>query len=112
MNENDTGNKSSQYFQKTNDGKQILRDVMKNYIPDEILQAEKKGFSSPDASWFKGDSIEFVKRQLLSDNSNIYQYFDVSAVHNIIHQHLNGNANRRLVIWSLLNLEEVLSRSL
>ena len=111
MNENDTGDKSSQYFQKTNDGKQILRDVMKGYIPDKILQAEKKGFSSPDASWFKGDSIEFVKRQLLSSNSNIYKYFDKRTVHNIIHQHLSGHENRRLAIWSLLNFEETLSSS-
>ena len=50
-------------FQKTNDGKQILRDMMSKYIPEEIVEAKKQGFSSPDAS-FKGESIEFVKRLL------------------------------------------------
>ena len=51
-------------FRKTNDGKQILRDVMTRYIPKEITEAKKQGFSSPDASWFKGESIEFVRNTL------------------------------------------------
>ena len=64
LNENDLahGRKTGVYFQKTNDGKQILRDVMTRYIPKEITEAKKQGFSSPDASWFKGESIEFVKK--------------------------------------------------
>ena len=103
INENDPGNKSSQYFQKTNDGKQILRDVMKRYIPDEIAEAEKKGFSSPDASWFRVDSVEFVKRELINYEAPIYNIFDNKEVVKLIQEHLTGNQNRRLLIWSLLN---------
>ena len=29
--------------------------------PKDINQAVKQGFSSPDQSWFKGESIDFVK---------------------------------------------------
>jgi asparagine synthase (glutamine-hydrolysing) len=106
LNENESGNKTGQYFQKTNDGKQILRDVMKRYIPDEITRAKKQGFSSPDASWFKGESIEFVKRKLLNGNAAIYQILDRKTVEPLVMQHLNGEQNRRLLIWSLLNVEE------
>ena len=69
INENEPGSKSERYFQKTNDGKQILRDVMSSLIPSEVSEAEKQGFSSPDASWFKGESIEFVKHHLLNNNA-------------------------------------------
>jgi asparagine synthase (glutamine-hydrolysing) len=112
VNENESGSKQGKYFQKTNDGKQILRDVMSRYIPDEITKAEKQGFSSPDASWFKGESIEFVKRKLLADNPLIYEYLDADSVRGLVQQHLDGRENRRLLIWSLLNLEEVLSCTL
>jgi len=105
INENEPGNKSGRYFQKTNDGKQILRDVMSNYIPDQIAKADKQGFSSPDASWFKGESIEFVKRKLLNADARIYQFLDRGSVLQLVQQHLDGRENRRLLIWSLLNVE-------
>jgi asparagine synthase (glutamine-hydrolysing) len=112
INENEPGHKSGRYFQKTSDGKQILRDVMSRYIPDEITQAEKQGFSSPDASWFKGESIEFVKCKLLTGSPRLYEHLDGHSVRGLINQHLDGRENRRLLIWSLLNVEEMLSCTL
>ena len=50
------------------------RDVT-NYIPEEITKAEKQGFSSPDASWFKGESIDFVKQKLSNPKSQLYEFF-------------------------------------
>ncbi|MEK9628593.1 MAG: asparagine synthase (glutamine-hydrolyzing) [Nitrospinota bacterium] len=108
INENEPQNKQSKYFQKTRDGKQILRDVMKRHIPDSVTQAKKQGFSAPDASWFKGDSINFVKRTLLNGHANIYEFMDRPIVEELINEHLNGKENRRLLIWSLLNVEQYL----
>ena len=109
LNENEVGRKPNRYFQKTNDGKQILRDIMSSYIPAEIIEAKKQGFSSPDASWFKGESIDFVRHSLLEDHARIYEVLDPAAVRPLIEQHLNGQQNRRLLIWSLLNIEAWMS---
>jgi len=106
INENEAGDKQSQFFQRTSDGKQILRDVMQRYIPEEVARAEKQGFSAPDASWFKGDSIEFVKRKLLNVNAHIFELLDQSAVKELVQEHLEGKQNRRLFIWSLLSVEQ------
>jgi len=105
INENESGDKKGQFFQKTNDGKQILREMMSRHIPENITRAEKQGFSSPDASWFKGQSIEFVKRQILDGQARIYDFLDRDTVQRLVMQHLNGDQNRRLLIWSLLNVE-------
>ncbi|MCA3265835.1 MAG: asparagine synthase (glutamine-hydrolyzing) [Azospirillum sp.] len=105
INENEPGNKTGKYFQKTNDGKQILRDVMSRLIPLQITEAEKQGFSSPDASWFKGESIEFVKRSLFQGRPRLYDYLDRNAVQSLVNEHLSGQQNRRLLIWSLLNVD-------
>lgn len=112
INENEAGDKRGQFFQKTNDGKQILRDMMSRYIPKEVTSAAKQGFSSPDASWFKGESIDFVRRILLNKNARIYDVLDRNSTTQMIEQHLRGEKNRRLLIWSLLNLEEWLCNSL
>jgi len=106
INENDLGIKKEIYFQKTNDGKKILRDVMRNYVPSEITDATKQGFSSPDASWFAGESSDFVKKKFWNQSTKIFKYLDEKSVKNLINQHLSGNVNRRLLIWSLLNVEE------
>lgn len=111
INENDVGDKQAQYFQKTNDGKQVLRDVMSRYIPSDITRAEKKGFSSPDASWFKGESIDFVKLTLLNKDAQIYEFMDRQTVKRLIDQHIHGEQNRRLLIWSLLNVEYIMRES-
>ena len=109
INENDSGDKTERYFQKTKDGKQILRDVMQRYIPEEISQAVKQGFSAPDASWFKGDSIAFVKHKLLNKRAHIYNYMDQDVVNELVQEHITGKQNRRLLIWSFLNVEEWLA---
>jgi asparagine synthase (glutamine-hydrolysing) len=111
MNENEPGSKGAKYFSRTRDGKQILRDVMNLNIPSDVAKAEKQGFSGPDASWFKGESIDFVRRTLLSDNALIYEVLDRHAVRKLIEQHLNGEQNRRLLIWSLLNVESYLTQN-
>jgi asparagine synthase (glutamine-hydrolysing) len=105
LNENEPGPKTSRYFEKTQDGKLLLRKVMERHIPHQITAREKQGFSAPDASWFKGESIEFVRRKLYRAHPRIYQYLDRSAVQGLVDDHLDGRENRRLLIWSLLNLE-------
>ena len=97
--------KQKRFFHKTRDGKQILRDVMSGFIPDEVAAAEKQGFSAPDASWFKGDSIDFVRRILMNGDARLYALLDKDSVQALVGEHLDGVHNRRLLIWSLLNLE-------
>ena len=106
INENEPGAKNKKYFERTRDGKQILRDVMSRYIPREIVEATKQGFSAPDASWFKGESIDFVRRKLIDGRPLIYDYMDGAVAREIVQQHLDGKENRRLFIWSLLNVEQ------
>ena len=109
LNENEPGGKQNKYFQKTNDGKNLLRKVMQKYIPDQITSAQKQGFSAPDASWFKGESIEYVKRTLMGDSADLFNFMDKDTVHSLVEEHLSGKQNRRLLVWSLLSIEDYLS---
>jgi len=105
INENEPGDKTAQYFDKARDGKLILRSAMRRYIPPEIADGEKQGFSAPDASWFKGESIDYVRRTLFDADTRIYEYLDRESVQGLVEEHLSGAENRRLLIWSLLNVE-------
>ena len=105
LNENEPGPKTLKYFQRVKDGKLILRKVMERYVPPEITNAGKQGFSAPDASWFRGESINYVRRMLYDGKARIYDILDQSAVKKLLDEHLEGRQNRRLFIWSLLNVE-------
>jgi asparagine synthase (glutamine-hydrolysing) len=109
INENDAVDKKGQYFRKTNDGKQILRDMMRRYIPADIADAAKQGFSGPDGSWFKGESIDYVLRQLFEGSPRLYEFMDPATVRELVEEHLSGQQNRRLFIWSLLSFEQFLA---
>lgn len=105
LNENEPGPKAVKYFQKTREGKLLLRKVMERYVPQEITSAEKKGFSAPDASWFRGESIEYVRRMLYIGQARIYEFLDRNTIQKLVNEHIEGKQNRRLFIWSLLNFE-------
>lgn len=109
LDENEPGPKTAKYFQQTRDGKLLLRRVMEKYVPSDIADGVKKGFSAPDASWFRGDSIDFVRRSLMGRDARVFQFLDRSAIQALIRDHLEGRENRRLLIWSLLNLEQWLA---
>ena len=79
--------------------------TMARHLPKEIANREKQGFSAPDASWFKGESIDYVRRKLYHGSARIYDFMDAGAVRALVDDHLEGRENRRLLIWSLLNLE-------
>lgn len=105
LNENEPGPKTLKYFEKAKDGKLILRKVMQRHIPKAITDLAKQGFSAPDASWFKGDSIDYVRKILFNNSAQIYNFLDRTKVQDLVNQHLIGKQNRRLLIWSLLNFE-------
>jgi asparagine synthase (glutamine-hydrolysing) len=105
LNENEPGPKTERYFERTRDGKLLLRRAMRNYVPETITNQVKQGFSGPDSSWFRGDSIDYVRDVLLSSDAAIYDFLDPACVRTMVDDHLEGRENRRLLLWSLLSFE-------
>ena len=109
INENDPA-KTIQYYKQYADGKYLLRKAMGRHVPEQVSMASKQGFSGPDASWFRGESLEYVKQLLLTPEARVWQYLDSVTGENLVCEHLAGQQNRRLFIWSLLSVEWWLRR--
>jgi asparagine synthase (glutamine-hydrolysing) len=105
LDENAPGPKNEVYFDRTSDGKLILRQMLARFLPAHYVEGAKQGFSAPDASWFRGDSIEYVKRLILSPDARIYAFLRPDTVADLVGEHLRGETNRRLLIWSLISFE-------
>lgn len=111
VNENDYGNKRNNYFYEMGQGKSILRNVMEKYVPIDIARGQKKGFSSPDSTWFSEDSRDFVNCRLRNKESRVFEYLNFGETQELIDEHQSGRVNRRLLIWSLLSIDSLLTQS-
>lgn len=105
INENEPGPKTRKYFHQTSDGKILLRKVLNKYVPYQYANGIKQGFSAPDASWFKGESIDYIKKLLYNRNARIYDFVQPEMAMGKIDEHLSARKNNRLLIWSLLSFE-------
>ena len=111
LDQNQISDQKDIYYQQTSDGKSILREVMSDIVPSSITDGPKKGFSSPDASWFRMDSLEFVMNRLFNKQSKLFQLLDSDVAKKLYDDHTKGEVNRRLLIWSLLSCQSILETS-
>ena len=92
-------------FRTYNDGKNVLRKAMSDFIPKAIINRKKQGFSAPDESWYRGENAEYIKEILLSNDTVSTKFLNKKYIAYIVNQHLNNIKNHRLLIWSFLNFE-------
>ena len=110
LDENERGRKSERYFSKTNDGKQILRDSMATELPPNVKDAIKQGFSAPDATWFKSQSHDLIADNLFDPQNGLDDIIDPKVSRALLDEHIGGQKNRRLLIWSLLNFKFIMQQ--
>jgi asparagine synthase (glutamine-hydrolysing) len=86
-------------------GKYLFRRAMEGTLPDHILHKRKQGFSAPDRSWYQGPLMTYIKTVLLDKKALSRGYVREAYVRRVLDEHLSGQVNHRLLIWSLLSFE-------
>ena len=92
-------------YREHDDGKNVLRKAMQDYIPEQILNRKKQGFSAPDENWYRGENADYIKEILLHSDTKSTEYINEDYMKKIVDEHLNEEKNHRLLIWSFLNFE-------
>ena len=92
-------------YREHDDGKNVLRKAMQDYIPEQILNRKKQGFSAPDENWYRGENADYIKEILLHSDTMCTEYINEDYIKKIVYEHLNEEKNHRLLIWSFLNFE-------
>jgi len=86
-------------------GKAILKTAMRGILPDEILDAPKRGFGLPVAAWFRGELAPLLRSTLLDDRARARGLFDPSFVARLVDDHVGGRRDYSNRLWALLFLE-------
>ncbi len=92
-------------YREFDDGKNVLRKAMEDFIPEEIKKRKKQGFSAPDESWYRGENAAYVKELLFSENTVSTKYINKDYIIKTVDEHINKGVNHRLLIWSFMNFE-------
>jgi asparagine synthase (glutamine-hydrolysing) len=85
--------------------KAVLRDALRAWLPDSILDRRKQGFSVPGSAWFRGELREYARDVLLDPSARERGWFRAEAVSALLDRHADGVADESPRIWALLMLE-------
>jgi asparagine synthase (glutamine-hydrolysing) len=96
---------------KGTDQKYILKESMRNILPETILNRPKIGFGVPLTLWFKDELKEYVNDTLLSSNPLLSNYLDKDYVRSIVEDNKDGMRDFSSRIWSLIWFEEWLKQN-
>ncbi len=96
---------------KNKNKKYILKETMKNYLPEKVLNHPKQGFAMPLDAWFKDDLKEFIYSKLILNDSKLYKYLDKDFVNKNLQTHFLGMRDYSQKIWMLLFLDEWLNQN-
>ena len=98
---------------KVRDGKSkwILREVLYQYVPKQLIERPKAGFGIPLATWLRGPLRTWAEDLLDAQRLTREGYFDVRFVRELWQSHMQGKFDNQTLLWNILMfqawLEEV-----
>ena len=57
---------------------------MQDYIPEQILNRKKQGFSAPDESWYRGENADYIKEILLHSDTYVQNILNEDYIEKIV----------------------------
>ncbi len=86
-------------------GKAPLRRLLGRYLPEALIDRQKRGFSSPTGDWLRGPLREWGRATLDQLMANEPALFCRSAIARVWKEHQGGLRNHQNRLWSLLMFE-------
>lgn len=85
--------------------KWILREALREWLPDEILDRPKQGFSVPVGHWFRHELKDQLRDVLLDPTSIGRGYFRPDVLESMVDRHTSGMSDETKPLWALFMLE-------
>ena len=87
--------------------KSIIREVMKNKLPEKVRLSQKRSIQSPQGIWLQDKSIsKMILHNLSSKNFKNRGIFNQKKIIEDYHLFLKNGANNTFHIWQWINIEK------
>ncbi|WP_164108732.1 MULTISPECIES: asparagine synthase (glutamine-hydrolyzing) [Sphingobacterium] len=86
--------------------KKILKDILKEYIPEEVFDQPKRGFAVPLAGWIRNELRSEFEENLNDDFLRQIPILNVSRFKDIFKKHLEGKHDYSSFIWRVYILSK------
>lgn len=83
--------------------KRILKDIVYDYLPKELMDKPKRGFTPPLSKWIRDDIKDYVMYEI-NTISSIGIDYDKRKLENVIKEFMHGNNSHLPTVWSLVQL--------
>ena len=83
-------------------GKWILRQVLYKYVPQEIIDRPKAGFSIPLGNWLRTVLREWAEELLAVNRLNDHGLLNVEVVHKTWAEHISRKRDHTNKLWAIL----------
>ncbi len=87
---------------KDGQGKWLLRQLLYQHVPKELIERPKQGFGIPLAEWLRGPLRDWAEALLDEQRLKQEGYFDPEPIRYKWNQHLAGKGNWQHHLWSVL----------
>jgi asparagine synthase (glutamine-hydrolysing) len=86
-------------------GKRLLREAVRRWIPNHVLDRRKQGFTMPISSWLRNELRDLPSTILLDSPARERGLFETRTVETLITQHQCGTMDNSNKLWALIQLE-------
>ena len=86
--------------------KKILRDILKEYIPEEVFNQPKRGFAAPIRNWMRKELRAEFDQALNDDFLNKVPNLNVTKFKKIYNEHMDKKDDHSVYIWKLFVLSK------
>ena len=84
------------------EAKWILRQVLNRYVPRDLVEHEKKGFSVPIAAWLRGPLRDWAECLLDETRLKHDGYFNVTPIREKWDEHTSGRREWTGCLWNIV----------
>jgi len=82
--------------------KYVLKQLMKDKLPDNIISRPKKGFGVPVAKWINNELKDFTFDLLNKRDIEKQDIFSYPEIKKMLNEHMDKKVDHRKKIWTLL----------